>query len=95
MFVSHGLGVGFQALGKALSEVAEILVQDVMHAEEPVHGVQVADRAQAATKEDAVKSCYNPVDAALVPFQKALHGFAPDEVGQTHHEAIIMERHFF
>jgi hypothetical protein len=47
-----------------------------------LHHATAADGAQSPFEENAVKTCYDALDSALVPFQKSLHGRLRECVGK-------------
>src|SRR5438034_754864 len=61
--------LGRQPLGKR----AEVLQQDVLLIEPDPQPFPVANRPQRSAKSHAIKSCYDPGDAVLVPRHETLH----------------------
>jgi hypothetical protein len=62
--------VFFYPVGELLCPGPEVLKQDVPAEEIDLHRSTAADRAQASFEQDAIKTCYDALDSALVPFQK-------------------------
>src|SRR5207247_1065972 len=61
--------LGRQPLGKR----AEVRQQDVLLIEPDLQPFPVANRPQRSAKSHAIKSCYDPGDAVLVPRHETLH----------------------
>src|SRR5918992_6182785 len=69
----------------------EVFVKNSLTRQKPVHPAGMTDRTQVTAEQNPVKTCYSAEDAALVPFQKALHDAPPVEFSQT--QIIRHQRH--
>src|SRR5262245_4200432 len=69
-----------------LRKLTECLVTNPQARQKPIHTPEMAYRREIPTKQNPVKTCYTPDDAARMPLHKSLHGFPPaDLVGKPNH----------